>query len=249
MKAIKILPSLILLNIVMMPGCKTTLPVVETTEKLQVNPQGKGPVIQVDFEKGENHNHPLMAVWVEDLDGNYIQTLYVAESIAKGVFQHGDASSVKWMPGPIRRPAALPYWAHKRGIKEKDGLYVPTVDTPIPDAYTGATPKGNFTLEGRPNEPLQGKIKVMFEINQTWDWNEYWTNNKYPENEEYKTSCQPALVYQAIVDPDDPQEEYPMEVIGHSHYSGKTGELFTDLSTITTALEIAESITVKVTHP
>jgi hypothetical protein len=64
------------------------------------------------------------------------------------------------------------------------------------------------------------------EINQPWDWNEYWTNTKYPDDEEYKTSCQPALVYRAIVNLDNAEKTYPMKVIGHSHYSGKTGELF-----------------------
>jgi hypothetical protein len=36
-----------------------------------------------------------------------------------------------------------------------------------------------------------------------------------------------------------------MEAIGHSHYAGETGELFTDLSTITTALEITSSLTIR----
>jgi hypothetical protein len=48
------------------------------------------------------------------------------------------------------------------------------------------------------------------------------------------------------VDLDHPQAEYTMKVIGHSHYSGKTGELFTDLGTITTALQIVGSLTVKI---
>ena len=38
------------------------------------------------------------------------------------------------------------------------------------------------------------------EINQNWDWNEYWTNDKYPDDENYKMSCQPALVYEAVID-------------------------------------------------
>ena len=37
-----------------------------------------------------------------------------------------------------------------------------------------------------------------------------------------------------------------MVPVGHSHYSDKTGELFTDLSTLTTALHIAYSIIVRV---
>jgi hypothetical protein len=34
---------------------------------------------------------------------------------------------------------------------------------------------------------------------------------------------------------------FEMKVIGHSHYSGKTGELFSDISTLTTALNIVKS--------
>jgi hypothetical protein len=59
-------------------------------------------------------------------------------------------------------------------------------------------------------------------------------------------SCQPALVYEAKIDSDSSKDSYHMKPVGHSHYSGKTGELFTDLSTITTALHIADSIVVKV---
>ena len=37
-----------------------------------------------------------------------------------------------------------------------------------------------------------------------------------------------------------------MKPIGHSHYAGETGELFTDLSTLSTALKIANTITLTV---
>ena len=150
------------------------------------------------------------------------------------------------MPGEIPRPAAMPYWAHRRGIKGEDGLYIPSPKNPIPDAYTGATPPGNFDLTTRFDAKPPSRFTILFEINQTWDWNEYWTNKKYPEDDEYKTSCQPALVYAATIDTDNLQDSYELQVIGHSHYSGKTGELFTDLSTMTTALEIAGKLTVKI---
>ncbi len=119
---------------------------------------------------------------------------------------------------------------------------MPTRDNPIPDVYTGATPSGNFTIRTRFDEQPPESFRILFEINQSWDWNEYWTNNKYPDDAEYKTSCQPALVFMTEIDLKDPQPSYDMKVIGHSHYSGKTGELFTDLSTITTALDIANNI-------
>lgn len=214
-------------------------------QKIESNLAGTGMNLEIHFTKGKAHNHPLMVIWTEDTTGKYIETLYVAESIGKGVFLHGDESTGKWLPGEIRRPAALPYWAHKRGVKAKDGLYIPTADDPMPDAVTGATPPGDFILNTRTSSVYPDVFKVLFEINQTWDWNEYWTNNKYPGNDEYKTSCQPALVYSATLHPRDAGSEVELKLIGHSHYSGENGNLFTDLSTITTAKEITRSVKVK----
>jgi hypothetical protein len=179
------------------------------------------------------------------MDGHFIQTLFISRAVGTSVYDHGDPSSGKWEPGEIRRPASLPYWAHRRGIRAPDGYFVPSRENPVADAYTGATPPGDFGIHVRFDEDPPPRFRLYFEINQTWDWNEYWTNNKYPDDQEYKTSCQPALVYMCEVDLGNPLPEYTMEAIGHSHYSGKTGELYTDLSTITTALEIIQSLTVK----
>jgi len=227
----------------------TRVPVEDTPDHITSNPAGKGPQLEISMIRGEGHNHPLMAIWVEDANGNYLQTLYVAESIGKGVFRHGDASRGFWKPGEIQRPAALPRWAHQRGILSDKGHYIPTPTNPVPDAYTGPTPAQSFVLHTRLDEPGIRQFRVLFEINQTWDWNEFWTNNKYPEDEEYISSCQPAVVYYTSIDLDHPQEEYVMEVLGRSHHSGASGELFNDLETLTTALHIAEEIVVKVRTP
>jgi len=197
----------------------------------------------LDFQKGSAHNHPSFVLWAEYMDGQYIQTLFISRSVGTGVYEHGDPSSGEWEPGEIRRPASLPYWAHKRNEKANDGLFVPSLENPVPDAYTGATPAGDFRVYTRFDSDPPRQFRILFEINQTWDWNEYWTNNKYPDNQEYKTSCQPALVYAAEVDLDNPQSRYELKPIGHSHYAGETGELFPDLNTLTTALEIIQSLT------
>ena len=213
-------------------------------EIIRTNIDGKGTTITVNFKKGEAHNHPLMAIWLEDTAGKYIETLYVAESIGKGVFRRGEKSGGQWVAGPIRRPAALPYWGHKRGVVAPDGYYLPTPEDPVPDAVTGPTPKGDFTLVGKSTTALPAEFRILLEINQSWDWNEYWTNNKYPDDVNYKTSSQPALVYEAVVPAGTAQKELAMSPIGHSHYSGLDGSLDKDLSTITTALSIVESIKV-----
>jgi hypothetical protein len=230
-----------------LPACKApdkTTGVTPAVQELSTNTAANGPEMAIDFRKGKAFNHPLIAVWIEDTDGRFVQNIYVSESIARGIFNHGVAAKGKWLPGKIRRPAALPYWGHKYGVKAEDGLFLPTPENPIPDAFTGATPVQNFIIHTRLNDNMHRKFNVLFEINQTWDWNEYWTNSKFPDDEEYKTSCQPALVYSATIDLDSDRKEFPMKVIGHSHYSGKDGNLYTDLGTLTTALQIAESIVV-----
>jgi hypothetical protein len=239
---------LLLISVIFLANACTTskVPADETPDHFSSNPSGEGTVLEIEMLRGEGHNHPLMAIWVEDLEGRFVQTLYVAESIGKGVFAHGDASKGFWMPGEIQRPAALPYWSHKRGIKNENGLYLPSPTNPVVDAYTGPTPEKSFILNTRLDEPGLESFMVMFEINQTWDWNEFWTNNKYPEDEEYKTSCQPALVYSVPIYLDNPKEEYVMEAIGRSHHSGANGELFDDLQTLTSALHIADEIVVRV---
>jgi hypothetical protein len=215
-------------------------------ETIRTNIGGQGISIRIDFLKGESHNHPLMAIWLEDADGKYIETIYVAESIGKGIFEHGDLSDGKWHEGAVRRPAALPYWGYKRGVKAPDGYYLPTPEQPMPDAVTGPTPAGNFILESKSTVPTPGRFKVMLEINQSWDWNEFWTNSKYQGDVNYMTSSQPSLVYEAVIDLNSAVREYGMKPAGHGHYAGADGSLDPDLSTLTTAMGIAGSVKVTI---
>lgn len=215
-------------------------------DTIVTNLNGTGQQLVIEFTKGEAHNHPTMAFWVETLDGQYLQTLYVTRSVATGFFGYGELSETEWQrdSGPAYRPAALPYWFHRNSPNRE--IYVPTTENPIPDTYSGATPKGSFLLKTHTDNELPRQFRLIMEINQTWDWNRYWTNSKYPDNLNYKTSCQPALVYAVTIDLDSPVEEYYLNPIGHSHYAGENGWLYTDLSTMTTALDIAEKIKVKI---
>jgi len=242
MKSTTILLSL---TLIIFASCKST-DVQSPPIPYNYNVQSGGTEISIELTKGSAFNFPLLAIWVEDEMGNFIQTLYVSESIGKGKFDHGDASTGKWLPGEIMRPAALPYWSHRRGVKNSSGLYLPDSQNPIADAYTGPSPVGSFILNSRIEKTELRKFSVFLEINQSWDWNEFWTNAKYPDDNEYKTSCQPALVYMTDIDLNSEIKDYGLKVIGHSHYSGKTGELFSDISTITTALNIVKEVRVGV---
>ena len=214
------------------------------TESLTANQTAKGTALQLHFEAGEAHNHPSFAVWVEDLQGNFIQTLFVTKSVGTGIYPYKPAGDLKWEKGPGRayRPAALPYWFHKRDDREPGSAAVPTADNPVPDAYTGATPKQNFNLAVRTDEPLKGKVRVLLEVNQPWDVNDFWTNAKHPENTQYLTSCQPAVIYAVTIDLANPMDAWYLNPIGHSHPYGADGKLYTNLSTLTTALDIFSQI-------
>lgn len=218
----------------------------EITTNEQYGVKNTGTELVIHFERGKEHNHPLFAIWLADENGNFIQTLYVSESIGKGTFKRATRNSGRWLEGEIQRPAALPYWSHQYGVLNAYGNFLPTPQNPVADAYTGATPKTSFVMKVRTEEALKGKYKIMFEINQSWDWNEYWYNDKFPDDREYKTSSQPALVYSVDIDTANKNAEYVLKPIGHSHYSGKDGSLNTDLTTLTTALKIANKISVHI---
>lgn len=242
---------IILLLIFIMTGCssgtlknKNASPDSKTV--LNTNQSGSGPEIIVELFKGESFYYPLMAVWLEDQSGKYIQSLYVAPAVATGVFKYGKQENGKWIQSSKRAPQTLPYWAHKRGAVASDGLYMPEKGSEVPDAYSGPTPVQSFVLNTRADKELPSVYKVLLEINQNWDWNDYWTNDKFPDDENYKMSCQPALVYEAVIISESGNKVFSLKPIGHSHYSGKSGELFPDLSTLTTALNIADSIIVRI---
>ena len=254
MKKNDIIPALILLNvfisIVLINSCRTassgSADRSVQPEEITVQPEGNGVPLQISFSRGKSFNHPTFVIWMEDTAGHFVQTLYVTRSYGSGTFTYGDASTGEWKPGQVRRPAALPYWSHKAGATMGLSSYIPDASRPMPDAITAATPKGDFLLRTKSGEKHPEIVRIMLEINQTWDWNSYWTNNKYPDDREYKTSSQPAVVYSATIDCSKTGSIYEMKPVGRSSHSGADGKLYTDLETLSTALQIAEKITVTI---
>jgi hypothetical protein len=229
-------------------SCTSQQKIDSKTETITTSPEKINTKLEFDFIAGKAHNHPTFAVWVEDLEGNYIETLYVTQYIASGTFLHGESQQGKWLaePGNVRRPAALPYWSYKRNIKAPDGLFTPSPETAVPDALSAATPSYNFTLKTGTMSDSKKMFRVLAEVNQTWDSNDFWTNSKFQGDFHYNTSLQPALVYAVTVSPENVGKTLVLNPIGHSHPSGSNGELFTDISTLTTARDIFSKIAVTV---
>jgi len=217
------------------------------TEKKMVKPivveLNNSKDFEIELSPGPSFNHPTFSIWLEDMDGNYLKTLFITKSYASGIFGYKMLGDSIWVneSGESIQPAALPYWTYKKGLINKKNL-IPTPENPFIDAYTGATPKGKFTLLDKLLD--KKKYNVMLEVNQTWDWNNYWTNNKFPKSNAYKHSSQPSVIYSVTITPKD--SVFYLNPIGHGSPTGENGNLHTNLSTLSTALDIFSSIKITI---
>lgn len=203
--------------------------------------------VTIELKKGQAFQYPLFAIWVEDLKGNYIETLYISRVISSSSFDFGKQVDGNWKPDIVRRPEALPYWSHKRGVRAADGLFMPLNNGQDLDAVSGATPTGNFIINSKSDLKGLENFKILLEVNQSYDWNEFFTEHKFPEDPIYSGSGQvgqPSLIYESIVQSKDlNMKAYKfMNLVGHGHHSGKNGNLYTDLSKISTAKEIVDRL-------
>lgn len=178
-------------------------------------------------------NTPQIAIWTEDWSGNYLATLYVTHKIA----------TASWMTnGGNPRKEALPVWSHIRG-----GM--PTKKEPVIDGISGATPQDDFDVKLIPTASMR-RFVVKIEIDHSTDWNDHYARDARPGDAGYsggsEGSGQPALVYEARVDLDSQQPSYTARLIGHSSPDGSDGRIYADTSTLTSALDIVEQITISI---
>ena len=71
-------------------GCVSQRGMESETIVIQTSPENATRELEIEFQKGKEFNHPSFAVWTEDLEGNYIETLYVTGYVAKGQFGFGE---------------------------------------------------------------------------------------------------------------------------------------------------------------
>ncbi len=242
--------GLLILTVLSLSSCQSGY-LAKSTDKAETTSfikhfHNEGVEFSLELEPGKHFNYPTFAIWIEDMDGSLIQTVFVTKSIASGYYKYGDAGDGTWLkvPGEAVRPAALPYWLHKREGTDQAGPTPPTPQNPIPDAFTGATPSGKMMLNTKLDIPPS--FRLLLEVNQAWDWNEYWTNSMFPGNSDYKTSAQPSLIYAVTIRIGNEIDTYHLNPIGHGHFDGSDGLLYTDLSTLTTALQIFNKIVVNI---
>lgn len=183
-------------------------------------------------------NPPQFVIWLEDTEGNYISTLFVTKKIATEGWMSNDGN---------RRKEALPHWCYQRGIIYDDGLYLPTKEEPLIDGISGATPKAGIELKLEPAAYLRQFI-IKAEFNHSIDFNDAFPENAKEGDSNYSGgdmgSGQPALIYSALIDLDTNIKEYNLQLIGHSSADGTNGDIYEDLSGVTSAERIVKEVVV-----
>jgi len=209
--------------------------------------------ISVKITEGENwiHDFPLFlginlknppqfAIWIEDTDGSYITTLFATKKIATEGWISNNGN---------RRKEALPHWCNKRGVIYDDGLLLPTKEEPLTDGISGATPSAGIELKISP-ESILDQFIIKVEVNHSTDFNKAYPENAKPEDLNYSGGAegggQPALVYSSLINLSSGQLEFQLDLIGHSSPDGTDGNIYHDLSGITSAMKIINNIIVKI---
>ena len=167
---------------------------------------------------------PQFAVWIEDLNGNFVQTLTVTKKAATNT----------WVSGPENgRPEALPVWKHRSSNSI----------TAI-DAESSATPKGTVAVTQSADKLTTGQTYVVFlEVNSSFDYNDTWPKNAKEDSPGYSgVNGQPSVVYSARFIAGK-NIEVELSPVGTGAVDGSDGEIRPTLDGLTTALSIIQHAT------
>lgn len=152
--------------------------------------------ISVAVNPGEAYSKraPQIAVWVENSDGTYVDTLFVTKK----------ASGNKWIGSPKDgRPESLPDWYKSKGQNPAEKISKDEVD-----ATTSATPKKGIVIS-KDLELKKGKTYVFkCQANQSFDYNDYYTKKNSG------VDGQPAVLYTGEIIPDGTEKEIKLEFSG-----------------------------------
>jgi hypothetical protein len=154
--------------------------------------------------------HPQVAVWIETMGGDYVQTIYVTDKGESG----------KWTMAPKNgRPEALPVWYHVRQN--------------LLDGISQATAKKETFYESPFLDNLvPGSYIIKLETNRSYDY-----NVAYPKKTA-GVNGQPSVVYQAEILVGSGSQQAEFIPIGTGSPDGSDGKMYPILPGIDSALEL-----------
>ena len=179
---------------------------------------------------------PQFAMWLEDPENNRLKTVFVTHRSATGDWE-----------GKAECPAALPRW-FEIYRKEAGHPGLPTLESPAPDAVTGATPKSENFAWAVEVEPGSRWI-CWIEVNIAADYNEAFQEyDEAAQRMDTHQDGQPSLVYRGEIMADVGASVVP-ERYGYTAPDTNAGEVRQDLDVITTAAEVFRAVEISVVRP
>ena len=180
-----------------------------------------------------------IAVWVENMDGEYISTVFLTNFIGReGGGNRTNDPDIDVNRG--NRLSALPVWSHKRGVVDStygtENYYPPAETQPsYPDdidAISGATPPESVQNKTMQLSDLPYGIYICYiEVNMSFDQNAYHDYSNY--------RGQPSVVWKVAIDVTDiPDTSMNLEYAGYGSPDGSNGNINAPDHTITTAADL-----------
>lgn len=192
----------------------------------------------IDFIFKPNNNHTQFSLWVENVNGEYIRTIFLTKFIGRnGGGNRTSNPDIDLNNG--NRLSALPIWSFKRSvINTTFGIenYYPPVETQASypddiDAISGATPNNNIQRKTWQLSKLPfGKYKCWIEANQSFNFNKYHNYSFY--------RGQPSVVWNTTINvTENPDSNMVLDYTGYGSPDGSDGNINIPDSTITTAID------------
>ncbi len=203
--------------------------------------------ININVTPGEHWNHsfkmglmtvhttPQLAMWLADSSGVYLTTLKVTQKSAESRYKGARDS----------RPSSLPIWSFARGEMSERGNYMPSRKMPLSDVITSASPTADTTVQCQiPDSLVDQTLRIYVEVNSSMDYNEFYTDTEDETHPGFNGAVngQPSILLEALYVPSE-SFEVEFTTIAHGEPAGRSGEMFTDLSNVTSALQLVSKIT------
>ena len=194
-----------------------------------------GPRFAIDVKPGPEYDlvinilsiqtkrPPVMACWLETVDGKYFDTIFVSRNVAKHT----------WYSAPAEgRPEALPIWTHAAAQRNVD-------------AVSGATPMAGSEIAGKAGTGIPaGTYTVKFEVNKSSDFNKSFPDKLPPGDSRFSgPNGQPSLLYTGTIRVGGGPASTMLEAKGTGSLRGTDGDVHS-LDGMTTALGIVDSVMV-----
>ncbi|MDT8297847.1 MAG: hypothetical protein RQ801_06080 [Spirochaetaceae bacterium] len=227
MKHAVILSTAAVLSALIWAGCGSS-------KSLVMVPDHTDRYIVVSVEPGEKFRHPMkvmplvtvrnppqMAIWLETIDGVYVETLLLTRRTGEQSWRKSPDDDISG--SEITRPEALPVWS-ARGV----------------DASSAATPKSGF--ERKTSIDRTADLVIWLEVNHSTDFNSAYPQDAVPGQVGYSGgpwgSGQPSLIYRADLETAMTAGRTELNLIGHGSPDGTDGLIYSSLEGITDARSI-----------